>query len=167
MAISVRHDVGSLPGLHGTTFATRCGATSEAAWDSRAFNGDGHCWLSLRLSGHFSSRRNTVAQGWLQTLLCSACRAQSRCVAAGRCRGSWRRDVPAKILTEQGAAAHMSAELVWNWSGNDRLVCRSAMVAAVAQVYLGSMTFFAAREARAASGSGRGGENARKRSRTF
>ena len=90
MAVSVRHDVGLLPGLHGTTFATRCRATSEAAWDSRAFNGDGHGWLSLRLSGHVSSRRNTVAQGWLQTLLCSACCAQSRCVAAGRCRGSWR-----------------------------------------------------------------------------
>ena len=30
---------------------------------------------------------------------------------------------------------------------------KGAMVAAVAQLYLGSMTFFAAREARAASGS--------------
>ena len=35
------------------------------------------------------------------------------------------------------------------WEGGGR----SAMAAAVAQLYLGSMTFFAAREARAASGS--------------
>ena len=129
MAVSVRHDVGLLPRLHGTTFATRCGATSEAAWGSRAFNGDGHCRLSLRLSGHFSSRRNTAAQGWLSDVIMFGLLHTSRCVAAGRCRGSWRShgysgDVPAKILTEQGVAAHMSAELVWNWSGNDRLVCR-------------------------------------------
>ena len=78
MAVSIRDDVGLLPGLHGTTFATRCWATSEAAWDSRDFNGDGHCWLSLRLSGHFSSRLNTAAQGWLQTLLCSAKRGSLR-----------------------------------------------------------------------------------------
>ena len=39
MAVSIRDDVGLLPRLHGTTFATRCWA-SEAAWDSRAFNGD-------------------------------------------------------------------------------------------------------------------------------
>ena len=35
--------------LWRSAFATRCWVTSEAARDSRAFNGDGQCWLSLRL----------------------------------------------------------------------------------------------------------------------
>ena len=35
--------------LSRSAFATRCWVTSEAAWDSRAFNGDDQCWLSLRL----------------------------------------------------------------------------------------------------------------------
>ena len=32
-----------------SAFVMRCLLTSEAAWDSRALNGDDQCWLSVRL----------------------------------------------------------------------------------------------------------------------
>ena len=49
--------------------------TSEATLDSHASYGDGQCWLSLRLLCLGSSRLDTAAQGWLQTLLGSAKRS--------------------------------------------------------------------------------------------
>ena len=49
--------------------------TSEATLDNHAFYGDGQCWLSLRLLCRGSSRLDTAAQGWLQTLLGSAKRS--------------------------------------------------------------------------------------------
>ena len=49
--------------------------TSEATWDSHASYGDGQRWLSLRLLCRGSSRLNTAARGWLQTLLGSVKRS--------------------------------------------------------------------------------------------
>ena len=32
-----------------SAFVTRCWLTSEAIWNSQAVNGEGQCWLSVRL----------------------------------------------------------------------------------------------------------------------
>ena len=46
-----------------SAFKTRRWLTSEAAWDKRALNGNGQCWLSVRL-WHFRSHLNTAAFGY-------------------------------------------------------------------------------------------------------
>ena len=61
--------------LWRSSFATRCWVTSEATWGIHASHGDGQCWLFLRLLCLGSSRLDTAAQGWLQTLLGSAKRS--------------------------------------------------------------------------------------------
>ena len=55
--------VGFLSGCFLSAFMTRCWLTSEAAWDSRALNGDGdgQCWLSVKLLC-----QGTSAATWLQ-----------------------------------------------------------------------------------------------------
>ena len=63
--------------LWRSAFATRCWVTSEAAWDSRASNGEVSAGFSEAVvSGHFSGSLNMAARGWLQTLLGSAERSQ-------------------------------------------------------------------------------------------
>ena len=48
-----------------SAFATRCWFSSEAAWDGRAFNGNGdaQCWPSLRLLCRGTSARRSFLIG--------------------------------------------------------------------------------------------------------